>query len=143
MRLLEHRAGRTVRSHSLLVTLRVPVGSWPSFLFYSFAYFWVTSCFEVIWAKPSSTTPGACGGTMEGRVRDLHTAHRVQRWDVTRGGILLVDFLKASPLHSARRASIGFTRAARRAGRYAAAIPLANRNMTAAAIVQPSCAFTP
>ena len=46
-------------------------------------------------------------------------------------------------LHSARNASIGLTLAARRAGRYAAAIPLANRNTTAAASVQPSCAFTP
>src|ERR1700723_211480 len=41
-------------------------------------------------------------------------------------------------VHSARRTSIGFTRAARRAGRYAATIPLANRNTTAAASVQPS-----
>ena len=45
--------------------------------------------------------------------------------------------------YSARNASIGFTLAARRAGRYAASSPLANSSTAAPASVQPSCAFTP
>ena len=44
---------------------------------------------------------------------------------------------------SDRNASIGFTRAARRAGRYAASMPLKNSSTAAPASVQPSCAFTP